>query len=92
MPRVSVRVVVSGKVQGVSFRATMMDEAQKQQVDGWVRNTVDGSVEALLQGEEAAVKRLIAWARLGPPRANVSALTEERLDSHPHQVGFSIVE
>jgi hypothetical protein len=43
-------------------------------------------------GEEAAVKRVIEWARLGPPRATVSTLTEERLDSHPHQVGFRIVE
>ncbi|MDA4136261.1 MAG: acylphosphatase [Thaumarchaeota archaeon] len=92
MPRISVRVLVSGKVQGVSFRASMMDEAQKRRVDGWVRNTGDGSVEALLQGDEAAVKRVIEWARLGPPRATVSTLTEERLNSHPHQVGFRIIE
>jgi acylphosphatase len=92
MVRVSVRVLVSGRVQGVSFRAMMQEEALHQRVDGWVRNKSDGSVEALLQGEEAAVRNVIEWARLGPTRATVSSLKQERLNSHPHQVGFRILE
>jgi len=86
-----VRVRVSGKVQGVSFRAVMMQVATDRGVDGWVRNTDDGSVEALLQGEEAAVGDVVVWARVGPPRATVTSLTEERLHDHPSQVGFRIV-
>jgi acylphosphatase len=91
MVRVSVRVLVSGRVQGFSFRAIMREKALHQRVDGWVRNREDGSVEALLQGEETAVRKVIDWAKLGPPRATVSSLKEERLKSHPNQVGFRIV-
>ncbi len=61
-------------------------------VDGWVRNRRDGSVEALLQGDEVAVRKLVEWARLGPPRATVSSLREEKLNSHPNQDGFRILE
>jgi acylphosphatase len=92
MPRVSVRVLVSGRVQGVSFRAILREKAIHHRVDGWVRNNGDGTVEALLQGEEAAVRRVIEWARLGPPRATVSSLREERLKAHPRRVGFTILE
>jgi len=92
MARVSVRVLVAGRVQGVSFRAIMREKAVHNKVDGWVRNRNDGSVEALLQGEEASVRKLIEWARLGPPRASVSSLSEKRLASHPRQAGFRIVE
>ncbi len=89
--RVSVKIVVSGRVQGVSFRATLREKAMHHGVDGWVRNTTDGSVEALLQGEEPAVRKVVDWARRGPPSASVSALVEKRLDSHPNRAGFTIL-
>ena len=92
MARITVKVSVSGRVQGVSFRAIMRQKALDHHVDGWVRNKADGSVEALLQGDEPSVRRVVEWARLGPPRATVASLKQERIASHPVQVGFSILE
>ena len=59
MAAVSYKVVISGLVQGVAFRACMRDEALRHGVKGWVRNRDDGAVEALMQGEEANVARLL---------------------------------
>jgi acylphosphatase len=89
--RVTTRVVITGRVQGVSFRTSLQEAALENSVDGWVRNRNDGSVEALLQGEGEAVRRLVAWSRSGPPRAEVSGVSEEMLHSYPRQRGFRIV-
>jgi acylphosphatase len=91
MKRVSTKVIVKGRVQGVSFRASLHEKAIHNHVDGWVRNREDGSVEALLQGDEDAVKKLVEWTRLGPPRAKVSAVTEELQALYPRQKGFRII-
>ena len=91
MARVSYKVVVSGRVQGVSFRASMKDAALRFGVEGWVRNRDDGAVEALIQGEDADVGRLLAWARMGPPGAEVLSLDRELLDGCPPQRGFRII-
>ena len=66
------RIRVSGRVQGVGFRYALCDEAERNGVTGWVRNRTDGTVEALLQGSEAAVEALVDWARRGPRGARVS--------------------
>jgi len=84
-------VVVAGLVQGVSFRASMKDAAIRFGVEGWVRNRDDGAVEALVQGEEANVERLLAWARMGPPGAEVISLDRQRLESCPPQRGFHVI-
>jgi acylphosphatase len=84
-------VVVSGLVQGVSFRASMKDAAIRFGVEGWVRNRDDGAVEALVQGEEANIERLLAWARIGPPGAEVTALDKQKLESCPPQRGFHVI-
>ena len=68
------RVVIRGRVQGVGFRYALIDAATAAGVAGWVRNRRDGSVEAWLQGEEAAVAAAVAWSRRGPPGARVEAL------------------
>lgn len=65
---------ISGRVQGVGFRDALSAEALARGVTGWVRNRRDGSVEAVVQGELAAVDALVAWARRGPPAARVTSV------------------
>lgn len=65
---------LSGRVQGVFFRESMCREAAKLGVSGWVRNRRDGSLEAMLQGEAAQVEALAAWAKRGPPAAQVESM------------------
>lgn len=84
------KIRVRGRVQGVGFRAALRHEARQLGVDGWVRNRVDGSVEALLQGPEDVVDRLTAWARRGPPGAAVSELTATEADAHERGGGFEL--
>jgi acylphosphatase len=69
--RVRVHLLVSGRVQGVAFRAYTEDEARRLGVTGWVRNLPDGRVEAEAEGERAFVEALVAWCRRGPPAARV---------------------
>ncbi len=69
------RVFVSGRVQGVGFRASTEREAGKYAgVRGWVRNLDDGRVEALFQGPQAEVLALVAWCQHGPSPAHVTEL------------------
>ena len=91
MARVSYKVVITGVVQGVSFRASMRDVALSHGVKGWVRNIDDGAVEALVQGEEEQVELLLKWARVGPPGARVTSLRKQVLKDHPPQVGFRVL-
>ncbi|MDZ7850588.1 MAG: acylphosphatase [Halodesulfurarchaeum sp.] len=68
-------VYVSGRVQGVYFRANTRDQARKRDVDGWVKNLADGRVEAVFEGEPAAVESMIEWCHEGSPAAEVSDVT-----------------
>jgi acylphosphatase len=83
------RVVVSGRVQGVFFRASLADEAERLGVRGWARNRADGRVEAVFEGEAAPVAAIIAWCHDGPPRARVTAVD---VDEEPvrGEVGFGV--
>ena len=72
--RVRRRVLASGRVQGVAFRASTLSRARARGLDGWVRNLADGRVEAVFEGEAAAVAELVAWCREGPRGARVAQL------------------
>ena len=65
---------MSGHVQGVWFRESCRREADERGVAGWVRNRADGAVEAVLEGQESAVAQVVAWCRMGPPRAVVTGV------------------
>ena len=74
-----VHVIVEGRVQGVFFRAYTRNEAIRLGLAGWVRNRDDGSVEALVEGDTAAVARMLEWFQQGSPHSKVAHVhvTEE---------------
>lgn len=74
---------ISGRVQGVFFRASMVAEAQRLGLTGWVRNRRDGSVEAYACGKPAALDALVAWAEGGPPAARVDACVVSPAEADP---------
>lgn len=74
MAEIVLRLEIRGRVQGVGFRASMVEEARRLGVGGWVRNRRDGSVEATVAGAPEAVERIVRWARRGPASAAVAAV------------------
>lgn len=81
------RLVITGRVQGVGYREWMVQAAHDLGVSGWVRNRLDGSVEALVAGDVAAVEELLRLCRRGPRMAAVE-LIEEELADPPDYFGF----
>ena len=75
--KVRAHVFIKGRVQGVLFRYATRDEANLRGVKGWVRNLSDGRVEAVFEGDEEAVKRMISWCWVGPPGAKVISIDVE---------------
>jgi len=69
--QVRARAVITGKVQGVCFRAETQRAAKQRNLRGWVRNRPDGSVEALLEGDEPSVNAMLEWLRRGSPFSRV---------------------
>ncbi len=70
-------VFVSGRVQGVSFRDATRSQAEQLGLNGWVRNTQDGQVEAVFEGEPDTVRQMIDWCESGPSSANVEDVSVE---------------
>jgi acylphosphatase len=68
----TIQVLVKGKVQGVFFRATAKEKAEELNLKGWVKNSEEGNVEAMVTGEDAALNAFVAWCYKGPLRAQVS--------------------
>ena len=79
----AIRCLVSGRVQGVGYRAATVDRAAALKLDGWVRNLGDGQVELVVAGEPERVETLIAWLWNGPPAASVSAVVLEAWPERP---------
>ena len=90
MPRTARHVRVTGRVQGVFYRAWTREQAQALGVCGWVRNCPDGSVEAHAEGDQQAVEQLVARMRDGPANASVSELTAETTEPEGFH-NFSVV-
>ena len=80
-------VRIRGRVQGVWYRAWAVEEAKQRSLRGWVRNRRDGSVEALLAGEDAKVDDMILACRRGPPLAKVDSISSEATAEDPPE-GF----
>ena len=85
----TVRVRITGRVQGVWFRAWTEREARVAGLDGWVRNRREGAVEALFHGSELAVDAMLEACRTGPPDARVEAV-EIALADAPDTTGFKV--
>ena len=85
-----VHVTITGRVQGVFFRAACAEEARRLGLAGWVRNVPDGDVEATFEGHGAAVAAILAWCATGPPLAAVERVDvdEERPTG---EAGFRVV-
>ena len=86
----TLRLVIHGRVQGVFFRDSMRCEAQRLGIAGWVRNRGDGTVEAAVQGEPAAVDAIVRWAHRGPQHAQVERIKIEPADGS--YTGFEVIE
>ena len=86
-----VHVKISGRVQGVFFRARTRTQAESLGLTGWVRNLPDGRVEALFEGDDYDVNSMLSWCRKGPSMARV---TDVEISEEPYQgdlKGFRIV-
>lgn len=88
---VCARFVVTGRVQGVNFRAATQGAARRLQLRGWVRNLSDGDVELVACGTAAAVDQLERWLWQGPPAARVTDVRREPRPATDVHAGFDIV-
>lgn len=76
----SKHLTINGHVQGVGYRAAFADVANSLALSGWVRNRLDGSVEACVHGDADSIREIITWAKSGPPAARVSDVTVQETD------------
>ena len=86
----TVHVRVVGRVQGVFFRDYTRREAERLSISGWVKNSPDGSVEALLSGSAEAVDAMLEWLHEGSPAARVQRVVVDESAAPPHLSGFQI--
>jgi acylphosphatase len=87
--RTRAHVFVSGRVQGVYYRANTREQARDRDIDGWVRNLDDGRVEAVFEGDEDAVEELVEWCHTGSPSAMVEDVAVE-YDEPQGETGFEV--
>ena len=85
-----VHAIISGKVQGVFYRASTQNEAKKLGLTGWVRNLEDGTVELEAQGDSEDVDRLLKWCRQGPPDCEVTRISSDVISEVPGEGVFEI--
>jgi len=87
---VNVRAIISGRVQGVFFRAETRKAAEQFNVKGWVRNLPGGDVEAVFEGKQEDVEKMVDWCRKGPPASSVTSVRTEKNSALEHFTDFQI--
>ncbi len=85
-----VHATISGRVQGVSFRDATRQEAEKLGLAGWVRNTGDGNVEAVFEGDPDTVNQMVEWCKSGPSSADVEDVSTEKEAPSGDLSGFEV--
>ncbi|MFH1101192.1 MAG: acylphosphatase [Methanobacteriota archaeon] len=90
MMKTRVHVLISGKVHGVWFRASTRQKAEQLGLLGWVKNTRDGKVEAVFEGEDDQIQRMISWCQHGPPLARVTNVDVQTQSVGSELSGFLI--
>lgn len=90
MTRARLEVTITGRVQGVFYRQSTQDTANRFGLTGWVRNCPDGSVAAVFEGERSAVEAALAWCRQGPPSARVEHIEERWSDCRDEFARFEV--
>lgn len=85
-----VRLEISGRVQGVGYRYSAQREAQRLGLSGWVRNTLKGNVETVVEGQDAIVEQFVAWCHKGPPSARVTLIRRATENATGEFDGFAI--
>jgi len=88
---IRVRLIIEGRVQGVWFRESTRRQAVSLGVTGWVKNRPDRAVEALIEGEEDRVKKLVAWCHHGPSAARVSRVQQSEEPWQGEFTSFEVV-
>ncbi len=86
---ITVKLEITGRVQGVGFRESLRAVAEALEVNGWVRNRDDGNVHAILQGLETDVERVVAWCHNGPPGANVKYVNATMVEASETFIAFT---
>ncbi|HEV8646066.1 MAG TPA: acylphosphatase [Burkholderiales bacterium] len=86
--KITRRLRIRGQVQGVNLREAMRQRADQLKITGWVQNRLDGSVEAIVQGEAFAIDAIVEWAHQGPPGARVDSLDVETADDEGNYDSF----
>lgn len=90
MSKVRAELKIQGRVQGVFYRQSTKDTADRLGLTGWARNCPDGSVEAIFEGDQSAVNQAIEWCKQGPPAARVSNVSVDWRDFVGEFEGFGV--
>lgn len=86
----TIHVIITGDVQGVGFRYYTRKEAVRLGLVGWVKNRVDGRVEALLQGDDEQLKAMLNWLKSGSPMARVDSIDQKLQPEDRNLISFDI--
>ena len=89
--KTQLHVIISGRVQGVWYRASTKRKAEELGLTGWVKNTVDGNVEAVFEGDESIVHEMVNWCWIGPPLSQVADVKVTKRHVGDEFTGFAVL-